>query len=250
MGGQPMSDRKRIYARQEYLTPGADETVRIIAQTVPLGDGARLLDVASGKGQAAAVLAGQGRCRVVCVEHDDDFIRHTTAKLSRLGLGDRVSVLRADGRQIPLRDGAVDAAYCIGAPSIVGLEKCLREMARVVAGGGFIIVSDVVWRHRPGPLGRDWGWVASAAQVDLDGYVRALESAGTSVSRFLLHGRDAWEKYWRPAATIADDDRAMQHDHTSLLASEIADWVDLERRAVDAWLDYATFVARKPFQDH
>jgi hypothetical protein len=49
-----MPDYARIYARQEYLTPGAAETVEIIAETVKPTEGSILLDVACGKGEAAA----------------------------------------------------------------------------------------------------------------------------------------------------------------------------------------------------
>ena len=45
-----MPDYSRIYARQEYLTPGAAETVEIIAETVQPTETSLLLDVACGKG--------------------------------------------------------------------------------------------------------------------------------------------------------------------------------------------------------
>src|SRR5438093_630945 len=56
-----MPDYARIYTRQEYLTPGAAETVEIIAETVQPTEQSLLLDVACGKGEAAATLAGMER---------------------------------------------------------------------------------------------------------------------------------------------------------------------------------------------
>jgi hypothetical protein len=39
---------------------------------------------------------------------------------------------------LPVRDGAFDAAICIGAPSIVGTERCLAAMRHCVfRGAGF-----------------------------------------------------------------------------------------------------------------
>src|SRR5437899_4443054 len=63
-----MADFARIYARQERLTPGAAETVEIIAQTVQPTERSLLLDVACGKGEAAATLAGRFACRILAVE--------------------------------------------------------------------------------------------------------------------------------------------------------------------------------------
>ena len=51
-----MPDYQRIYARQEYLTPGAPATVEIIAETVQPGERTWLLDLAAGKGEAAKKL--------------------------------------------------------------------------------------------------------------------------------------------------------------------------------------------------
>ena len=146
-----MPDYARIYARQEYMTPGAAETVEIIAETVQPTEDTWLLDVASGKGEAAATLAGRFGCRIACIEPYDAFVHIATSKFWFFNLRDLAGVLRADGKRLPVRDGPFDAAYCIGAPSIVGLDDCLREMARAVKPGGWVTASDVVWRTQPGP---------------------------------------------------------------------------------------------------
>src|SRR3989337_1247402 len=147
----------RMYARQEYLTPGAAETVELIAEAVRPHADALLLEVAAGKAEAACTLAGRFACRVFAVEIYDPFVHYAAAKAWHWNLRDLVTVLRADGRRLPLRGAACDAAYCIGAPSIVGLEPCLAEMARAVRPGGHVVVSDAVWRTKPEqPLGPAW----------------------------------------------------------------------------------------------
>src|SRR3990170_188145 len=112
-----MPDYSRIYARQEYMTPGAADAVEIIADTVRPAEGSLLLDVACGKGEAAATLAARFACRVTAVDVYDPFIHHTAAKAWFYNLRDLITVIRADGRRLPARDNAFDAAYCIGAPS-------------------------------------------------------------------------------------------------------------------------------------
>jgi len=240
-----MPDYARIYARQEYLTPGAGDTVAIIAETVRPEENTWLLDVASGKGEAAASLATEFGCRVVCVDSNDAFIHYATAKFWFFNLRDLVSVLRADGKRLPLLDGSVDAAYCIGAPSIVGMEGLFRELSRVVRPGGHVVVSDIVWREKPGALGDEWRWVAESKQITADEYGDAMEMAGLDVTRLHLHSRDAWEAYWRPMLEVADEAKTAQPADI-FFADEIDSNVELERRAVDAWLDYATFIARRP----
>ncbi len=240
-----MPDFTRIYARQEYLTPGAAETVAIVAETVHPDDNTWLLDVGSGKGEAASTLAGEFGCRILCVEPYDAFVHYSTAKFWFFNLRDLVSLVRANGRQIPVRGDTMDAAYCIGAPSIVGMEDAFREMTRAVRPGGYVIVSDIVWRDKPGELTNDWGWVKGANQITADEYGDAMEASGLDVTRLHLHGREAWDNYWAPMLAVAEEAKTTQPADI-FFADEIESQVALERRAVDAWLDYATFIARKP----
>jgi SAM-dependent methyltransferase len=240
-----MPDFSRVYARQEYLTPGAAETVELIAETVQPTEQSLLLDVACGKGEAASTLAGRFACRIAAVELFDAFIHHTAAKAWFYNLRDLVTVLRADGRRLPVRDGAFDAAYCIGAPSIVGLDSCLRELARATKPGGHVIVSDIVWRAKPeAPLGEEWRWLARSDPISADEYGSAIEAAGLNVERTHVHDRSAWEDYWRPMLAIAND--AMTSQPADIFfADDIESAVALERRAVDLYIDYASFMARK-----
>ena len=241
-----MPDYARIYARQEYLTPGADETVEIIAETVQPSEQSLLLDIACGKGEAAATLAGRFACRIAAVELYDPFIHHTAAKAWFFNLRDLITVLRASGRRLPVRDGVFDAGYCIGGPSIVGLKDCLREMARATKSGGQVIVSDVVWRTQPGTLSVDeWKWLAGMEQTSLDEYAGIIEASGLRVDRTHMHERVAWDEYWRPMLDVANEAKTSQPADIAF-ADDVESAVALERRAVNQYIDYATFVGKKP----
>jgi len=231
-----------MYAGQEYMTPGAAQTVAIIAEAIRLDDDPLLVEMASGKGYAAASLAAHQACRILCVEPHGPYVRHSADTIRRLGVGNRVRVVQANGRQLPFRANTMTGAYCIGAPSIVGLRAGLAELARVVIPGGWVVVSDVIWREQPGPLDAQWRWVKDAAQTTSDQYIAAIDSAGLRVDRVTVHGRDAWEEYWRPILAVAGDARAAGDES---FAADVEQLVTVERRAVDSWLDYTTFVAVK-----
>lgn len=240
-----MADFSRVYARQEYLTPGAAETVEIIAETVAPTESSMLLDVACGKGEGAATLAGRFACRIVAVEPFDAFIHHTAAKAWFFNLRDLITVLRADGKRLPVKDGSFDAAYCIGAPSIVGLSDCLRELSRATKPQGHVIASDVVWRATPeAPLGEEWGWLAEMRPISAEEYALEIEAAGLEVVRAHLHERSAWEEYWGPMLQVAEDAQRSQPADI-FFADEIESAVALERRAVEEYIDYVTFVGKK-----
>jgi hypothetical protein len=149
--------------------------------------------------------------------------------------------VQADGKRLPVRDGSFDAAYCIGAPSIVGLRYCLRKLARAVKPGAPVVVSDIVWREQPGALGPEWRWLAAMTQVSQDEYADTLENAGLAVGETTIFPPLVWDTYHAPMLEVAREARAAGD-------AEFADQIErdtaMERRAVDAWLDYAMFVAR------
>ncbi|MGH2587571.1 MAG: SAM-dependent methyltransferase [Dehalococcoidia bacterium] len=240
-----MPDYARIYAQQEYLTPGAADTVALLAEAARPAASSRLLEVACGKGEAACTLAGQTGCRVLAVDLFVPFLAHTARKAAERGLDALVTPVRADGRQLPAADERFDAAYCIGAPSIVGLEPGLRELRRAVRPGGVVAVSDVVWRQKPaGPLGPEWTWVAQQQpQVDADEYAAVIAACGLTVEGVHIHPRSAWDDYHRPMAAVAVDARARGD---GAFADEVEADLALEQRALDAFWEYATFIARRP----
>jgi SAM-dependent methyltransferase len=240
-----MPDFLRIYSKQEYLTPGAPKTVEIIAETVRPDENTVLLDLASGKGEAAATLASHYACQIIAIEPFDPFVEISASKFWFYNLRDLTTVVRGNGRRLPVRDAAVDAAYCIGAPSIVGLDAALRELARVTKSGGHVIISDIVWRAKPdAPLGPEWKWLAEAEQVSDAQYASRIEATGLVVRRTYTHPVSDWEDYFAPMLEVAREARTS--DPIDLFfAEEQEATVALERRAVEEYLDYATFVAVK-----
>jgi len=138
------------YRHQEYMTPGVPETLALGASAGAFSAGGLVLEVAYGKGEAACQIARRYDCRVVGIDRHDRSA-HAITKAAVRSLSDRVGFARGDGTSLPARADIFDAALCTGAPSIVGLEACFAEMHRVLKPGGWLIVSDWVWRRRPVP---------------------------------------------------------------------------------------------------
>jgi ubiquinone/menaquinone biosynthesis C-methylase UbiE len=242
----PEDHFSRVYANQEYLTPGNPQTVdRIVEAIAPSGAPRtpRVLEVASGKGEAACAVAERAGCDVYALDRHPPFLRLAAAKISVRGLGGRVRLVRGDGRRLPFPDASFDAGYCMGAPSLVGLEPCLRELHRVVRANGPVVVSDVYWHTLPSePLGPEWLWLAEdARQPTLDGYREVMANCGLRVEATQIHDLAAWDAYQAPMLATAAAERSRGED---AFATEIERGVAMERRAVDRFIGYVTFVAR------
>ncbi len=118
----------RRYALAERPAFG-DLDHRLLAQLSGELAGARhVLDVGSGTGELASLIAGRHpRARVLAVEPSSTFTRH--------GLPG-VDTLRARGEALPLASGSVDLALCLSSlRHLLDRVAALRELRRVVAAG-------------------------------------------------------------------------------------------------------------------
>ncbi len=243
-----MPDYARIYRQQEYTTPGAAETVALFAaalrQAVADPASATVIEVPSGKGEAACTLAAELGCRVIAVELYPSFLMDAARKAEERGLQDRVGTVCGDGKRLPLVDGIGDGALSIGAPSIVGLHECLGELARVVGAGAPVVVSDVVWRSRPREaLGAEWGeWADASMVITQAEYEAALAAAGLGVEQVVLHPMSAWDEYQAPLARVAAEARRAGDES---FAAEVEAMNAVERRGAGELFDYTSFVCRR-----
>ena len=73
-----------------------------MTELLAAGPGDRVLEVGTGSGYQAAVLASMG-CRVTSVERVPELATTARARLARLGYGDRVEVRVGDGSSGPPR---------------------------------------------------------------------------------------------------------------------------------------------------
>jgi len=233
-----MTDVWNLYIAQDYLTPGARETVDLVRQHVPLDARTNVLEVAPGKGTTALTLAEEYGCRVLGVELHA-FVNYARRAARKRGLGDRVSFVRGDGGALPVRDATFDAAICIGAPSIVGTERCLRAMHRALRPGGAIVVSDWTWTAADPPPEAVPPHVTGPF-VTLDTYASAIRDAGFRI----VHGEPlpqrVWDDHYAPLRGPVAEQRGA--DPTGPV-----DPIEAEMRAYDAagadWWRYSAFVA-------
>ena len=229
-----------IYVGQDFFTPGAAETVDLISRTLGLDERSRVLEVAYGSGEGACRLAERHGCSVLGVDVHP-LAKYTARKTTARGVSDRVAFAIGDGGLLPVRDAAFDAAICIGAPSIVGTERCLSAMRRALCAGGMIAVSDWVWRA---------GNVPAEAVIEgidprlltVDAYADLICAGGFEIVSAEALPRSAWDNYYEPIrANIA----AIRAEHPGWAKGQIGDELRIWDSGLGpSWWVYAVFVAR------
>ncbi|MBI2724254.1 MAG: class I SAM-dependent methyltransferase [Chloroflexi bacterium] len=228
-----------MFRNHVFYTPGVEEALAMFVQHARPGAGSRLLDVGCGTGEGLMRLAEAHGCHGLGVDVHGSLAA-ARANATRRGVGSLLAFVRGDGGALPLRDAAFDGVTCFGAPSIVGTERCLDEVGRVVRRGGVIAVSDWTWRAVPPPPDAIPGHF-DAPLLTTTQYAAVVQSAGFELIAAEELPEAAWDAYYAPTLPILDQMRA-EGEPDNPLTDEVRIWREGTGRE---WWRYAVFVARR-----
>jgi len=171
-------------ALDQFHVGGAKATLRL-AEQVALSSGCRVLDVGSGLGGPARLLAETRGWDVTGVDLSPDFAQIAAALSARLNLTTRTRFCAADALQLPFAEARFDVVWTEHVAMNIGARDALyRELARVVCPGGLLALYDVVAGENTAPLTYPVPWAREPGQshlVDAAGLKGIVVGAGWEV---------------------------------------------------------------------
>jgi len=136
------------------LSAGIDAVWRRRAiRSLQLTGRERVLDLCAGTGDLAiaALRARPSAARVVGVDFAGAMLRIASDKVRRVGIADRVALVRGDAMRIPLAAGTVDRITIgFGIRNVERIEAAFDEMRRVLTAGGRIAILEFAVPTAPG----------------------------------------------------------------------------------------------------
>jgi SAM-dependent methyltransferase len=236
----------------ESLHPGGAALTRRLADAVQLLSGQRVLDVASGRGTTALLLAREYAVAVDGVDLSETSVREATAAAQRVGRAASVAFHLADAEHLPFEDGTFDALVCECSWCLFpDKARAAAEFARVLRPGGRVGIADVT----AGPAGVPDGlaqlpaWIACVAGARTpDEYVDLLTAAGLTATRVEDHSDALGELVGRIQARLMLA-RALIESGAQLNTDAVERGLVLAARAAEAVsqgaLGYCLVVARR-----
>ncbi len=171
--------------------PGGLALTRRLAAALALRPGWRVVDVASGPGTTARLLAAEYAVTVDGVDLGEPTVHRARAATEKAGLATRVRFHLGDAERLPLPDGVADAVVCECAfCTFPDKTTAAAEFARILRPGGLVGITDVVVADEglPPELTTLAAWVACIADArPLSGYVGILAGAGLTTNHVEAH---------------------------------------------------------------
>ncbi|MFZ5897469.1 MAG: bifunctional demethylmenaquinone methyltransferase/2-methoxy-6-polyprenyl-1,4-benzoquinol methylase UbiE [Myxococcota bacterium] len=139
-----------IAARYDFLnrvlSMGIDQRWRkATARALALPDQARVLDLATGTGDLAVMVARMAEnSRVTGLDPSSRMLEVGREKIARFGLSERIELLEGDAQSLPFEANTFDGV-CIafGIRNVPDRAKALAEMARVTKPSGKIAILEL-----------------------------------------------------------------------------------------------------------
>jgi len=235
------------------LHPGGEDLTRRMLELAGVGEGDRLLDVASGAGTTALLAASERDCRVVGLDYGAAAVTGARAEAEAIGLADRVSFVEGDAEALPFDDGSFDVVICECALcTFPDKATAVAEMRRVLKPGGRLALSDVVADHSRLPSDLQ-GTMATVACVGSalpeDGYRGLLEAAGFELAA-VEHATDEVARMCERVRTRLRGAKVLGFEGLVPIEGGLRHAIDLaaeaKRAVAESALGYAVFVARLP----
>lgn len=177
-----------VLSEHDILNPTSAEKIRLLGTRLGLGPDSHVLDVASGPGGPALLLAEEFGCRLTCVERSPEFVAAARERIAAAGLEDRIEVVESDASEF--EHGSYDAALCLGATFAYG--GLVPTLERLSVTAPLVAVGEPycrVWPPPPEAEGERDEFVPLAETV-----ARA-ESTGVRVVYLIASSEDDWDRY-------------------------------------------------------
>jgi SAM-dependent methyltransferase len=225
-----------IYEALPRQGPGdCESTLQALGLLPTLTRGQRILDIGCGVGAQTLDLARATEAQIVAVDNHPPFIARLSNRAAELNLEERITAQVGDMNDLQFEDGSFDVIWSEGAIFIIGFAKGLAAWRRLLAPGGFMVVSEFCWMRENPPAELRELFMDGCSDVgDVQARRDAIAANGYGLlGDFVLPAVGWWENYYVPLA--ANLERFREAHASDPEALEVA---TMSRHEIDTYCRY------------
>jgi len=189
--------------------PTSAEKLARLVGLLRLSPGARVVDIACGKGELLIRLAEAYGLRGIGIDLSPFYIAEARRRLQARGRGAEVVFRQMDGADFrPEEPRSLALASCLGASWVFGGHAgTLDALSGMVAPGGWVVVGEPYWIRPPAEEYLAASGIGKDAFGTHLGNAEAGESRGLELVHTIVSSRDDWDEYeglqWYAASEYA-----------------------------------------------
>jgi serine/threonine-protein kinase HipA len=181
--------------------PGDDAVTRRAVRMLPeLPPDPVVVDAGCGPGGQTLVLAGELGVKVTAIDIWKPFVEVLKERAKSSGLDHLIEARQGDMSALPFDPGTVNLIWCEGAIYQLGFGEGLELWRPLLAEGGIVAASEVVWTAADPPAEVRGMWEQwYPAITDAAGCIaRAAQAGYQTLDHFTLPPEAWWTEYYGP----------------------------------------------------
>ncbi len=238
-----------IYESIPRQGPGDAESTRRALRALPfLSAKKRILDIGCGAGVQTLDLARACDAQLTAVDVHPPFLETLARQAEEAGLAHRITAEVGDMCALDYPSAAFDVIWSEGSIFIVGFAKGLAAWRRLLAPGGYLVVSELCWLVDDPPAEvRAFFGDEGAAAAEVGARRADIVAAGyTLLEDFVLPEVGWWENYYVPLAASLERFRERHADDPEALAVAARSELEIEiYRKYPGSFGYVFFVMQR-----
>lgn len=158
----------------------------------------RILDIGCGPGMQTIELAKLSGAQIIALDVHQPFLEQLKNSIKTENLSDKIKAIKGDMFNLEFEDNSFDLIWSEGAIFVIGFEKGLREWKRLLASGGYVVVSEMCWLRpdRPDEIVEFMNNVYPMIKT-VEGNLDVVKKCGYRVvDSFDLPAKSWWDNYY------------------------------------------------------
>ncbi len=137
-----MCERAMRTIDRDLFRARLSEYTRRAFHLLPTMDRPHILDIGCGSGVPTIELAHLGNGQIVAVDIDDQALHRLKAKVDKLGLAERVTILTCSMRDLDFPVESFDVVWAEGSVAAIGFATGLKQWHRFLKPNGYLVIHD------------------------------------------------------------------------------------------------------------